>query len=87
MERITIFPRSEAARFAAMVALDEDASASGSSGQIGAHVRLVWTGQRKISGVDPGITLAFEGTVSTVDGIPTVHNPRYEIIGRREESL
>jgi hypothetical protein len=87
VERVTILPRSAAPRFSAMVALHTDGLTSGAQvGHPDSRVRLIWTGQRRIPGVDPGIHLAFEGMVSIVDGIPTIHNPRYEIVGRPEES-
>ncbi len=49
-------------------------------------VRIVWIGQRRVPGVEAGIELRFEGMLSRVDGVPTVYNPRYEIIGRPEEN-
>lgn len=48
-------------------------------------VRIIWMGQRRVPGVEAGVTLRFEGMLSRVDGTPTVYNPRYEIIGRPEE--
>lgn len=87
VERVTIMPRSAAPQFSAMVALHADRSAAVHQAALsGNRVQLVWTGQRRIPGIDPGIHLAFEGMVSMVDGIPTIHNPRYEIVGRPEES-
>lgn len=77
VERVTILPRSAIPQFSAMVALHEPRDA---------RVRLLWTGQRRIPGIDPGINLAFEGMLTIVDGVPTIHNPRYEIVGRVEES-
>lgn len=87
VERVTILPRTAAPHFSAMVAMHAGRSANGhQAARADSRVQLVWTGQRRIPGIDPGISLAFEGMVSIVDGIPTIHNPRYEIIGRPEES-
>lgn len=87
VERVTILPRSAAPHFSATVAMQYDRSTTGQQpANADSHVQLVWTGQRRIPGIDPGVSLAFEGMVSIVDGIPTIHNPRYEIIGRPEES-
>ena len=87
VERVTILPRSAAPQFSAMVALHADRPATGSAAvHPDSRVRLVWTGQRRIAGIDPGVDLAFEGMVNVVDGMPTIHNPRYEIVGRPEES-
>lgn len=77
VERVTILPRSVAPQFSATLALH---------GRSETYVRLVWTGQRRIAGIEPGVDLAFEGMVSEVDGTATIHNPRYEIVGRPEES-
>lgn len=30
--------------------------------------------------------MTFEGMVAQVEGIPTIYNPRYEIIGRPKET-
>ncbi len=66
---------------------DTEARGAGSVVSItGSHIRLIWTGQRRISGILPGIEMAFEGMLSIVDGVPTIYNPRYEIIGRSEET-
>lgn len=87
VERVTILPRSAAPQFSAMVALHADRPHAGTQAALPENrIRLVWTGQRRIPGIDPGINLAFEGMASVVDGMPTIHNPRYEIVGRPEES-
>lgn len=49
-------------------------------------VRIIWMGQRRVPGVEAGIALRFEGMLTTVDGTPTVYNPRYEIIGSPDEN-
>jgi hypothetical protein len=48
------------------------------------RVRLVWLGQRQVKGIKAGTQLRFEGMVSRVDGLPTIYNPRYEIISQQE---
>lgn len=87
VERVTILPRRAAPQFSAMVALHPSRPAVGAhTARPDSRILLIWTGQRRIPGIDPGINLAFEGMMSVVDGIPTIHNPRYEIVGRPEES-
>ncbi|MBM7782916.1 hypothetical protein [Arthrobacter tumbae] len=88
VERVRILPRSSAPQFDATVALHTQRATSpaAEAKQPGRRIRLVWIGQRRIPGIDPGVDLAFEGMVSVIDGIPTIHNPRYEIVGRPEES-
>ena len=89
VERVRILPRSSAPQFDATIALHTQRAASpaAEAAPPGTRVRLVWIGQRRIPGIDPGVDLALEGMVSLIDGIPTIHNPRYEIVCRPEESL
>ena len=84
VESITLVPVTEPPRFTAMVEEADAVYRDPASRQPHIRVRLVWIGQRKVPGVDAGTRLAFEGMVSTVDGCPTIYNPRYEIIGRPE---
>ena len=51
----------------------------------GSHrLRLVWIGRRRVPGIVAGTRLRVEGMVSLRDGLPTMYNPRYEIIGTQE---
>jgi len=43
-------------------------------------VRIQWHGQVAIPGIVPGRPLMVRGTISTVDGVPTMYNPRYELL-------
>jgi hypothetical protein len=47
-------------------------------------VRVVWLGQRRIAGIEPGRRVRLTGFVSRCDGHPTMYNPRYELAPRRE---
>ncbi|WP_312178724.1 hypothetical protein [Arthrobacter sp.] len=84
VESITLAPADAAPQFSAV--LDELQGVYRDPGAAHARrrVRLVWIGQRRIPGLVAGTQVAFEGMVSTVQGFPTVFNPRYEIIGRPE---
>jgi hypothetical protein len=42
-------------------------------------VQLVWLGQRRIAGIEPGRRLRAAGFVSECGGRPVVYNPRYEL--------
>lgn len=89
ISRITVLPRSSAPQFAAVVSDDAPPVTTGSDrrdsvARLRAQVRLVWIGQRRVPGIEAGTQIAFEGMVSPVDGMPTIYNPRYEIIGRPE---
>ncbi len=48
------------------------------------RMRVVWLGRRRVPGIAPGTELRFEGMVALRDGLPTMFNPRYEIIGKQE---
>ncbi|MBG6181106.1 OB-fold nucleic acid binding domain-containing protein [Arthrobacter sp. CAN_A1] len=90
ISRITILPHGSAPQFAAVVSDDDPPAPGGAERRDGqrrrrpAQVRLVWIGQRRVPGIEAGTQIAFEGMVSPVDGMPTIYNPRYEIIGRPE---
>jgi hypothetical protein len=49
------------------------------------RLRVVWLGRRRIPGVHAGLELRLEGMVTVRDGLPTMFNPRYEILSRLEE--
>jgi hypothetical protein len=49
------------------------------------RLRVVWLGRRRIPGVDAGTELRLEGMVTVREGLPTMFNPRYEILSRQEE--
>jgi hypothetical protein len=49
------------------------------------RLRVVWLGRRRIPGVVAGTELRLEGMVTIRDGLPTIFNPRYEILSRQEE--
>ena len=49
------------------------------------RLRVVWLGRRRISGIDAGTELRLQGMVTVRDGLPTMFNPRYEIVSRQEE--
>ena len=42
-------------------------------------VQVVWLGQRRIAGIEPGRRMRLEGLVSIRDGRPVLYNPRYEL--------
>ncbi len=44
------------------------------------YVKLLWHGQRSVPGVMAGTKLRCVAVVSFTDSVPTMYNPRYEII-------
>ncbi len=47
-------------------------------------LHVVWLGQRRIAGIEPGRRVRLSGFVSLRDGRPTMYNPRYELAPRHE---
>jgi hypothetical protein len=84
VESITLAPADAAPRFSAVLDEVQGVYSDPSALRARRRVRLVWIGQRRIPGLVAGTQVAFEGMVSTIQGFPTVFNPRYEIIGRPE---
>lgn len=50
----------------------------------GGRLRVVWLGRRKVPGIDAGTELSVTGMLSQSHGMPTIFNPRYEILSRQE---
>lgn len=42
-------------------------------------IRLVWMGQRRIAGIEPGRPLTVEGVLGLHHGRRTMFNPRYQL--------
>lgn len=49
------------------------------------RLRVIWLGRRRIPGIQAGTAVNLEGMVTVRDGLPTMFNPRYEILSRQEE--
>ena len=78
IDRITVAPATALPSFTARARIE--------GGGVQQSIRIIWMGRRRVPGVEAGVELRFEGMVSRVEGVPTVYNPRYEIIGRPEEN-
>jgi len=81
VDAITIEPADQAPKFMAVVT---DPDPDRDKGAPPARLRLVWLGQHRVPGIEAGIRLGFEGMVFPVDGMPTICNPRYEILSQTE---
>ena len=82
IDAVTILPATVPPEFSAIVT-DREFHRVASDG--GSHrLRLVWLGRRRVPGIVVGTRLRVEGMVSRRDGLPTIYNPRYEIIGTQE---
>jgi hypothetical protein len=85
VENVRILPAAQAPVFVASV-VDEPAPPGGRRAPV-PHVSLVWTGQRRVPGITAGTRLHFGGMLAQVDGVPTIHNPRYEILPSSTEAM
>ena len=87
IEAVTYAPAGQVATFTALVVDHENARARARPTRNGpaGRLRVVWLGRRRIPGIDAGTELRLEGMVTVRTGLPTMFNPRYEILSRLEE--
>jgi hypothetical protein len=87
IESVTYVPADRTAAFSAIVS-DSGAlrPAPGGSGSQRHRLRVVWLGRRRVPGIEAGIELRLEGMLSTSEGMPTMFNPRYEILSHQEDA-
>ncbi|WP_434619387.1 hypothetical protein [Arthrobacter sp. A5] len=94
VDSVTILPPGRAPEFSAIItdvdkyllpvpggAVRPGVTANGKQNH---RIRVIWLGRRRVPGIAPGTRLRFEGMVALRDGLPTMFNPRYEIIGKQE---
>jgi hypothetical protein len=48
------------------------------------RLRVIWLGRRRVPGIDAGTEVRLDGMLAVRDGVPTMFNPRYEILSRQE---
>lgn len=82
IDAVTILPASVAPSYKVIVT-DRESDRLAIDG-LNHRLRLVWLGRRRVPGIVAGTRLRVEGMVSLRDGLPTMYNPRYEIIGIQE---
>jgi hypothetical protein len=79
IESVTYAPATQVAAFTAIVT-DHDRPATGRRNRL----RVIWLGRRRVPGIDAGTQLRLEGMLTVRDGLPTIFNPRYEILSHQE---
>ncbi|MDQ1594664.1 MAG: hypothetical protein QOH40_1220 [Arthrobacter pascens] len=87
IESVTYVPATQVAAFTATV-VDHDRPARTTpapTAQPG-RLRVIWLGRRRVPGIDPGTEVRLDGMLAVRDGVPTMFNPRYEILSRQENS-
>jgi hypothetical protein len=85
IESVTYVPADQSASFTAIVS-DPEASRSSGKRPAGAtpRLRVVWLGRRRVPGIEAGTEVRLEGMLAHSHGLPTIFNPRYEILSRQE---
>ncbi|MGM9473129.1 hypothetical protein ACS5PJ_14140 [Pseudarthrobacter sp. YS3] len=85
IESVTYMPANQNAAFTAIVT-DLDVPPSGGKPAPGAgrRLRVVWLGRRRVPGIEAGTAVRLEGMLAQSHGLPTIFNPRYEILSRQE---
>ena len=86
IESVTYLPPGETPAFTAILADSAAGRNTRPSRPGGRHPRLrvVWLGRRRVPGIEPGTEVRLEGMLSDSRGLPTIFNPRYEILSRQE---
>ncbi len=83
IESITYVPADRSAAFSAIVSESEPRRQGPAAGRH-PRLRVVWLGRRRVPGIEAGTELRLEGMLSRSEGLPTMFNPRYEILSRQE---
>ncbi|WP_258805644.1 hypothetical protein [Pseudarthrobacter sp. NS4] len=83
IESVTYVPADRTAAFSAIVS-DSEPGRTGATPGRRARLRVVWLGRRRVPGIEAGTELRLEGMLSRSEGLPTMFNPRYEILPRQE---
>lgn len=89
IESVTYMPVDQSPAFTAIVSDSDtrrsDTRRSGKrSPESGGRLRVVWLGRRSVPGIAAGTEVRLEGMLSPSHGLPTMFNPRYEILSRQE---
>ncbi|MDQ0634472.1 hypothetical protein QFZ40_002381 [Arthrobacter pascens] len=85
IESVTYMPADQTAAFSAMVTdLESERAAPRAASGRRSRLRVVWLGRRRVPGIDAGSEIRLEGMVTQSHGMPTMFNPRYEILSRQE---
>ncbi|MBX7446256.1 hypothetical protein K4G53_20635 [Arthrobacter sp. MAHUQ-56] len=85
VESVTFVPADRTAEFSALLA-DADTGRPGPAAgrRRPPRLRIVWLGRRRVPGIEAGAVLRVEGMLARGKDVPTIFNPRYEILSREE---
>lgn len=83
VESVTILPPQQAPAYSVTI-VDHPAPPGGRRRAV-PHLCLVFVGQRRVPGLVAGSRIRYAGMVAPVDQVPTIFNPRYEILPERTD--
>ncbi|MBD2761560.1 OB-fold nucleic acid binding domain-containing protein [Kocuria sp. cx-116] len=75
---VTFSPATQSPRYRAVLHVQGRSGLRAGLGD--SYVALLWHGQRSVPGIMAGTRLRCVAVVSFTDSVPTMYNPRYEII-------
>ena len=86
IESVTFLPTNESPAFTAIVT-DPEEQRAWQRAPLRARekrLRVVWLGRRRVPGIEAGTEVRVEGMLAQSHGLPTIFNPRYEIMSSQE---
>lgn len=85
IESVTFVPADRTPEFSAILSEDDaERRAPGPKRGRPPRLRVVWLGRRRVPGIEAGVQIRVEGTLARGLDMPTIFNPRYEILSRQE---
>jgi hypothetical protein len=85
IESVTFVPTDRTAEFSAIVSEDDAGYRGAGAGRARPpRLRVVWLGRRRVPGIEAGAQIRVEGMLARGKDMPTIFNPRYEILSRQE---
>ncbi|WP_441864242.1 hypothetical protein [Pseudarthrobacter sp. YAF2] len=85
IESVTFVPAERTAEFSAIVSETGTGRPGPGLGRSKpARLRIVWLGRRRVPGIEAGAEIRVEGMLARGKDMPTIFNPRYEIMSRQE---
>ena len=84
IESVTYMPADQTVAFTAIVSDSEGARPGPRPAPGRGRLRVVWLGRHRVPGIDAGTEVRLEGMITHSQGLPTMFNPRYEILSSQE---
>jgi hypothetical protein len=85
IDSVTFVPAERTAEFSAIVSeTGTGRPGPGPGRNKPARLRIVWLGRRRVPGIEAGAEIRVEGMLARGKDMPTIFNPRYEIMSRQE---